>query len=191
MNVVVSGLLVLAMAYAALQAILARRLILSALWLAAASALLAVLFYLLGAWLVAVVELSVGAGLVTVLFAFAISISGEDLTPLRPLVPRFLASLLALGAILLIGSFSLSLVPAPAARPESPVPVVIWDQRGLDVLVQMVLIFAGVVGMLGLLAEAKAPLRFPVAEEYAEKRERALDELQQQAQEEMLEKEPV
>lgn len=191
MNNVVAGLLVVAMAYAALQAILAKRLILSALWLAGASALLAVLFYLLGAPLVAVVELSVGAGLVTVLFAFAISIAGEDLSPLRSLVPRLLAGILALAASLMIGGFSLSLAPAPAAQLEPPVSVVVWDQRGLDILVQMVLIFAGVLGMLGLLAEAKAPLSFPVAEEYAEKRERELDELQQQTQEEALEKELV
>lgn len=191
MNIIVTGLLVVPMVYAALQAILAKRLILSALWLAAASALLAALFYLLGAPLVAVVELSVGAGLVTVLFAFAISIAGEDITPLRSLVPRALAGILALAAILMIGSFYLLPAPVPAAQAELSVSVVIWDQRGLDILVQMVLIFAGVLGMLGLLAEAKAPLSFPVAEEYAEKRERELDELEQQIQEEVLEKELV
>jgi hypothetical protein len=55
---------------------------------------------------------------------------------------------------------------------------VIWQQRGLDVLVQVVLIFSGVLGLLGLLAEAKAPLAYPVAEEFAAKRERELEELQ-------------
>jgi hypothetical protein len=41
-----------------------------------------------------------------------------------------------------------------------------------------VLIFAGVLGLLGLLAEAKAPLAYPVAEEVAARRERELEELQ-------------
>jgi uncharacterized membrane protein len=61
----------------------------------------------------------------------------------------------------------------------------------MDILVQMVLIFAGVLGLLGLLAETKAPLLYPVAEEYAEKRQHDLDELQEQTLEGELEKEPV
>ena len=34
-------------------------------------------------------------------------------------------------------------------------PIVLWQQRGLDVLMQIVLIFAGIMGILGLLSEAK------------------------------------
>lgn len=191
MEIVLTGLLVAALAYCALRAVLARRLILSALWLAGTSALLSVLFYLLGAYLIAVVELSVGAGLVTVLFAFAISIAGEEITPLRSLVPRILGGLLALGAILLIGRLSLPVESAPAAQLEPALPVVIWDQRGLDILVQMVLIFAGVLGLLGLLAEVKAPLSFPAADEYVEKRQRELEELQEPELDGELEKELI
>ena len=62
----------------AILSIRSKRLITSALWLAGVSALLSVVFYLFGAHLVAVVELSVGAGLVTVLFAFAISVAGDE-----------------------------------------------------------------------------------------------------------------
>jgi NADH:ubiquinone oxidoreductase subunit 6 (subunit J) len=191
MVIFLTGLLVAALAYCALQAVLSRRLILSALWLAGASALLSVLFYLLGAYLIAVIELSVGAGLVTVLFAFAISIAGEEIIPLRPLVPRVLGGLLALAAVLLIGRLSLPVAPAPAAQLEPALPIVIWDQRGLDILVQMVLIFAGVLGLLGLLAEVKAPLSFPAAAEYAEKRQRELEELQEPGLDEELEKELI
>jgi len=53
--------------------------------------------------------------------------------------------------------------------------------------VQVVLIFAGVLGLLGLLGEVKAPLQYPVAEEVAAQRERELQTLQQQSLE--LEKE--
>jgi hypothetical protein len=36
---------------------------------------------------------------------------------------------------------------------------VLWQQRGLDMLVQSGLLFAAVVGMLGLLSEAKVPAK--------------------------------
>ena len=80
--------LVCASIICAIQAIRARRLIVSALWLAGTSAILSLIFYLVGAYLVAVIELSVGAGLVTVLFVFAISIAGEEAVELRSLVPE-------------------------------------------------------------------------------------------------------
>jgi NADH:ubiquinone oxidoreductase subunit 6 (subunit J) len=162
---VLTILLVIASIIFAIQAMRARRLIVSALWLAGTSAILSVIFYLLGAYLVAVIELSVGAGLVTVLFVFAISISGEEAVELR------------------------SLLPAAASQPptvEASLSVMIWQVRGLDVLVQVVLIFSGVLGLLGLLAEEKAPLAYPVAEKFAAQRERELEELQEQTLEKEL-----
>jgi hypothetical protein len=63
---------------------------------------------------------------------------------------------------------------AAAQTTEEPIQVVIWEQRGLDVLVQVVLIFSGVLGILGLLAEAKGPLQKPAAEEMAAVRDREL-----------------
>src|SRR5512133_3353522 len=87
--IVVAGLLV-----CAVQAVRAPRLLHSALWLAGASALVALEMYLLGAPEVAVIELSVGAGLVTVLFVFAINIAGEEAMTALPVVPRPLAWIL-------------------------------------------------------------------------------------------------
>jgi hypothetical protein len=44
--------------------------------------------------------------------------------------------------------------PAPSLAQEgADFAVVLWQQRALDVWVQMVLMFAGVLGVLGLLAE--------------------------------------
>ena len=54
----------------------------------------------------------------------------------------------------------------------------LWNQRGLDVLVQVVLIFSGVLGFLGLLAEVKPPLEGSAAAEIITKRESELDALQ-------------
>lgn len=190
---VINAILVLAMVFFAYKAITARRLLVSAIWLAGTSALLAVLFFSLGATLIAVIELSVGAGLVTVLFAFAISIAGEEVSDLLSGAPRYAGLALVIAAVALIGLSVLPLATgSPAApQPETTLPQVIWEQRGLDVLVQIVLIFAGVLGLLGLLAEAKAPLQYPVAEEYARVREKELLELRQQAFSEQPAGEPV
>lgn len=184
------ALLMVAILVFAIQAIRAERLLHSAIWLAGVSALLAIVFYQLGAYQIAVIELSVGAGLVTVLFVFAIGMAGEDQINVRPLIPKALALGLVIAAILLLGWLVFPSGPETAAlqlnqptvmgnaaaaqMTEEPIQVVIWEQRGLDVLVQVVLIFSGVLGILGLLAEAKGPLQKPAAEEMAAVRDREL-----------------
>ncbi len=150
-------LIVAASLVCALQAIRSPRLLLSALWLAGTSALVALLLYLLGAPEVAVVELSVGAGLVTVLFVFAINIAGDEPVGARALVPRPLA-----WAALLVAGALLAWFVVPGAREVvgaadgSRFSNVLWESRALDVLLQVVLIFAGVLGVLGLLASGGA-----------------------------------
>ena len=182
--------LILASLVFAIQAIRAKCLLHSAIWLAGVSALLAIVFYQLGAHQVAVIELSVGAGLVTVLFVFAIGMAGEDQIKLKLLIPKPLLWGLVIAALFLLGWLILPLgreaavlqpdqvtvVANLADTPptEEPIQVVIWEQRGLDVLVQVALIFSGVLGVLGLLAEAKGPLQKPVAEEMAAVRDREL-----------------
>lgn len=153
-------LLVLVAIVFALQAVRARRLVRSALWLAGVSGMLSILLYRLGAHEVAVIELSVGAGLVTVLMVFAIAIAGEDAMGELPVVPRWLAAgliaifLLAAGALVLPAG-----VPAPAGA-ELSFSATLWEQRGLDALVQVGLIFAGTLGVLGVLSEKEsAPAR--------------------------------
>ncbi len=146
----------------AVGAIRASRLLVSALWLAGASALVSIVIYILGAPEVAVVELSVGAGLVTVLFVFAINIAGEEVIQVRALLPKPLAWLLIGLSVVLLGWMGL---PGLASTLQLPLlsPAVtdftrtLWELRGLDILVQIVLIFSGVLGVLGLLAEARGP----------------------------------
>jgi uncharacterized MnhB-related membrane protein len=175
-------LLVVVAVIFAVGAIRARQLLVSAIWLAGTSALVAVLFFLYGARQVAVIELSVGAGLVTVLFVFAISIAGDEPSAARPVLPRpVIAALLAL-FLLLLGWFTL---PAPdvatvATGAESPLTDFLWQERGLDVLVQVVLIFSGVLGLLGLLAEVKPPLEGSAAEEVTARRDRELQAMEGQ-----------
>src|SRR5690606_18521190 len=138
-------------AVCAAQAVRAQKLLASVLWLAGVSVLLSIVFYLMGAAQIAVIELSVGAGLITVLFVFAISLAGDEGLEAPPIVPRSIAGLLVAFAVALLG---LQILPFPAveqAGATAPFAEVLWQERGLDVLVQLVLIFVGVVGVLGLI----------------------------------------
>jgi len=137
-------------------AIASKRLLVSAIWLAATSALVALMMFLLGAVQLAVIELSVGAGLVTVLFVFAINISGEEPLNLLPVMPKPLAwglVLIAVGlaAYLFISGNGLAI---PLQTPVET-PIILWDERYLDILLQIGLIFCGVLGVLGLLSGGK------------------------------------
>lgn len=158
----VSLVAILGACFCALMAVRTRRLLLSALWLACCSALLSVILYLLGAPEVAVIELSVGAGLVTILFVFGISIAGEDSMSERPLVHWAIAAALLIIPLGLLAWLLLPAGEAAAAVAEPSFSVMLWQERGLDVMVQIGLIFAGVLGVLGILAEvetARAPRR--------------------------------
>lgn len=152
----------------AIGAIVARRLLVSALWLAGTSALVALEVYLLGAPEIAVIELSVGAGLVTVLFVFAISIAGEENLNTRSIFPLPAAwGLVSLSLVLL------AILVLPRVGLQLPIPgieqfsAVLWEKRGLDVLLQIVIIFTGVLGVLGILADSRRsahvePLKKPL-----------------------------
>jgi uncharacterized MnhB-related membrane protein len=174
-------LILLATAFS-IAAMRARRLLTSAIWLAGVSALLSVVFFLYGARQVAVIELSVGAGLVTVLFVFAISIAGDDIVETRPVLPRLLFIVTSILFAILLGWYILpaSVNPFMATGTEGVLSDVLWRQRGLDVLVQVVLIFSGVLGLLGLLAEAKPPLEGSAAEEISAGRDRELQAMEGQ-----------
>lgn len=150
---VLFGILLAGALLSAFFAIRAARLLVSAIWLAGVSALVALVLYLAGAPQVAVIELSVGAGLVTVLFVFAISIAGEDAMDVRAIVPRPVGLLLVIIAAVLLGWMTLPALGITPPLAESTFAQILWEERGLDMLVQIVLIFAGVVGMLGLLGE--------------------------------------
>jgi uncharacterized MnhB-related membrane protein len=153
---VIQTLVLSATLLCALQAIRAPRLLVSALWLAGCSALLALSIALMGAPEVGVVELSVGAGLVTVIFVFAISVAGEEAVGLTAVVPRPLAwALMCLFLFLLVWLALPGLVGPALPRDALPFLRALWDERSLDTVLQVALIFSGVLGSLGLLAERK------------------------------------
>ncbi len=144
-------LLVVASITCALLAIRASRLLSSALWLAGASVFTALILYLLGAPEIAVIELSVGAGLVTVLFVFAITIAGEDAMHTRSLVPKSLAWFFVGLVVVLIGFLVLPNNPNQSPVADTSFIINFWQDRALDVVAQIALIFAGVLAILGLL----------------------------------------
>lgn len=148
-------LLVAAIIFCAYQMMRAERLLIATLWLALCSALVSVLLYKLGAPEVAVIELSVGAGLVTILFVYAFSIIGEMTIDERGIVPRPLVWTLILVTCLTLGWFTIPHLETRAAVSEPSFASMLWQQRGLDVIVQIILIFSGVLGLIGLLSQSK------------------------------------
>lgn len=149
----IDTLLVSAIVLGGFKALRARRLLVAVLWLALTSALVATTLYRIGAPEMAAMELSVGAGLVTVMFVFSIAIAGEDAMDARTLIPPALAWVLVVGAAVL---FALPILPVEevgTAASEPTFTAMLWEERALDVLVQVGLIFAGVLGILGLLTE--------------------------------------
>jgi NADH:ubiquinone oxidoreductase subunit 6 (subunit J) len=177
----VSLLLLLVAVVFAVQAIRARGLITSALWLAGVSALLAMVLYQFGARQVAVIELSVGTGLVTVLFVLAINIAGDKQVDGRSVVPKGLAVGFGLLFALVLGGMLLSGQGAgtPSLKSATIFDEVFWRERGLDGLVQVVMIFSGVLGFLGLLSEAKAPLDGTLAEAVSSRRNSELKAMEE------------
>jgi len=178
LETLVYGILVGAAIFSAIQSLRANSLLRSAIWLAGVSVLLSIVIYLLGAHQVAVIELSVGAGLVTVMFVFAINVAGDEGIGERSLIPKPLAWALIIFSSLLLTYYVLPIKTSIPSVSETNLAAVIWQDRSLDLLVQVVLIYSGVLGLVGILAEAKAPLQQSMVAEVAAGRERALQEME-------------
>jgi NADH:ubiquinone oxidoreductase subunit 6 (subunit J) len=143
--------LVVGMLGCAVFAVRANRLLSAALWLAGVSVLTAIILYLIGAFMMAVIELSLSVGLITILLVFAISMAGAD-SPDQP-VPRLLNAPVVVVTLLLIVGLTLPFVTSQTSTPESNFSMTFWNLRQTDVFAQIALIFAGVLGVLGLLVD--------------------------------------
>lgn len=145
--------LVLVASLCAIRAARAVRLLHSALWLAGVSAAVTIMLYLIGAYMMAVIELSLSVGLITILLVFAISMVGAD-SPDTPVSHQINLPLLAALLFLLL-SLTLPQLPPQLPANEGSFSETFWQQREADVLAQISLIFAGVLGILGLLTEER------------------------------------
>ncbi|MHC1781544.1 MAG: NADH-quinone oxidoreductase subunit J [Anaerolineaceae bacterium] len=148
-------LILVGIALCSVKAIHSQKLLDSALWLAGASALVSILLFILGAPEIAVIELSVGAGLVTVLFVFAINITGEEPPVLTGVIPRPLS-----WGLVIVAAGMMAFMNLPAINRIIPIiqeadfATTLWQNRSLDMVLQAVFIFCGVLGVLGLLSES-------------------------------------
>lgn len=133
----------------------------AAIGLAATSVVLTLVLFHMGAPLAAVFELSVCAGLITVVFVSTISMTRppteaeavkEKKILARRFHPAFVVSLLA-GVTLWASGYVLE-VAAPAG-PLASVRDVLWNVRRLDLLGQILVMFVGVFGVVILFKERR------------------------------------
>jgi NADH-quinone oxidoreductase subunit J len=147
---------------AALWAVMTAGLIRSVLGLAATSVCLTVLMFMLGANLAAVFELSVCAGLITVVFVSTISMTqpadrsgllDRTRAHLRRywLLPIILVAAGAMLAFLTVGVR----IDLPPPTESADVRDTLWKSRQTDLLGQVVVILAGVFGVIVLFKERK------------------------------------
>ncbi len=139
--------------FCAYRAIVATRILSATIYLACISALVSATLYLLGAVQVAVMELSVGAGLVTVLLVYALSVVGDDAIDPASVIPKPLAFGVVGLVVFLMGWMAFPAMRTTVATDAFDLADSLWQNRVLDVWIQIVLIFSGVMGVLGLLSE--------------------------------------
>ena len=144
--------------FCAYRAIVAKRILSATIYLACISALVSAILYLLGAAQVAVMELSVGAGLVTVLLVYAVSVVGDDALDPASVIPKPLAFGLVGSVTIIMGWMAFPAIQSTLTSVSSDLVNSLWQNRVLDVWIQIALIFSGVMGVLGLLSE-KVPGR--------------------------------
>ena len=153
-------ILLIALIASALWAILTRSLLMSAVGLAVASIILTALLFLLDAPLAAVFELSVCAGLITVIFVSTISLTkpvtrDELKQQTKNRIKRYWYLPVIVVALFIILGYNM-LPPEPkffASYTELDVRNVIWKLRQTDMLGQIILILTGVFGVVVLFKE--------------------------------------
>ena len=141
---------------------LAKDLLKAAVALAAASVFLSIVLFQHGAWVAAVFELSVCAGLITVLFVSTISLTkdsdqNEESKSTGYLLPAFLLFFIGVDffALKWIDRFiqpakEISEKIVEAGKATSGFSAVFWGERTTDILGQAALILAGVFAILAL-----------------------------------------
>ncbi|HUE99069.1 MAG TPA: hydrogenase subunit MbhD domain-containing protein [Anaerolineales bacterium] len=147
------AVLLLGAIFCAYRAIVAKRILSATIYLACISALTSAIIYLLGATEVAVMELSVGAGLVTVLLVYALSVVGDDAMDPASVIPKPLAFGIVGLVTVILGWMAYPALQSTVEAGSTNLANVLWQNRVLDVWIQIALIFSGVMGVLGLLSE--------------------------------------
>ncbi len=152
LGILVFSALLTAMIRNALKAVIA---------LAVASAVLTILIFLMGAPLAAVFELSVCAGLITAIFISTISLThyqasvkGSSVAKKR--IARYIylpVIIVIVIAVILFAKPAINAIVAGNVVQEFSVQQVIWGSRKLDIAGQIIIILAGVFGVVILFKE--------------------------------------
>jgi NADH-quinone oxidoreductase subunit J len=147
----------------ALWTVMTVRLIRSIIGLALTSAVLSVMMYRLASPLSAVFELSVCAGLISVIFITTVSftqrISKEQLIARkreRILKFWYLPFIVIVSAVLLLRFAHMPGFELPVHIEEQDVRNVLWNLRHLDLLGQVVILLAGAFGVVVLFKESRS-----------------------------------
>lgn len=149
-------ILLLALTGMALLAVFLRDLLRAALSLAFMSALLAVLLYRMNSPYAAVFELSVVAGLITVLFVSAIALTKEEEKVEEARWPLYVFPLVLVAeglVLILVNKQLFGYVPGGSGNITRTFGGTLWGLRSLDILGQIAVIFGGVFGVLALFRE--------------------------------------
>jgi len=160
MKNVLDVLLIVALILAALATVMSVRLIRSVIGLAVTSVLLTVIMFRMDSPLAAVFELSVCAGLIPAIFISTIGLTArtapDDMAALRRAkIKRYwlLPVLLVIVAVMLT-RVVLPHVEPPLATAEG-VRDILWNQRQIDLVGQVVVLLAGALGVVVLVKERK------------------------------------
>ncbi len=147
--VLLSGLVL-----ASALAVLAKDLIKAAIALAVSSLFLGLVFFRMKAAYAGVFEISVVAGLITVLFILTIALTRTDgevkesKAAVR-IFPVFFIALIAVDALVMKG-LTAKIAALPAAAESGTFGDVLWKQRTFDLIGQLAVILSGVFAVLAL-----------------------------------------
>lgn len=165
-NLAIFIVLLLGMIVFAVLAVMIRNLLKAAIALAITSAVLSAVMFMMKSPLAAVFELSVCAGLITVVFISAISMTKpstdeEMVVKRKERIRRFIYLPIAVTVVFIAAlwlawpNIDLSQFIKETASTLS-VQEVLWNNRQIDVLGQIVMILAGVFGVVVLFKEREA-----------------------------------
>ncbi len=135
-------------------AILSKDLLKSAISLAVASLLLGIVFFRMGASYAGVFEISVVAGLITVLFILTIALTKaegdvRESNLAKVVFPLFFVAFIIIDALVMKGL--IQKIPAlPGTAEQGAFGDVLWKQRSFDLIGQLAIILAGVFSVLAL-----------------------------------------
>lgn len=166
MNLTILLILLIGLIVSAVVCAMLSDLLKAAIALAITSAILAIIMFIVGAPLAAVFELSVCAGMITVVFISACSMNRnrtkeEHAKQQKERNKRFImlpAILFALTAIMVmvLRPYINDIAPALVTAGGSSVQMALWGERQVDLLGQIVIILTGVYGVIVFFKEKEA-----------------------------------